>query len=213
MHTDRIRFVAANFYQLQGLRLLPIGGLLLYAGASSFGWLDWLPGRPAERPGDLGNAWGLLALFVALVAAMAARDYYRHHYGGILPFRRTRRNALLGLAIVTFLTLMVADRAFAWPLLLAPLFMTGSLTTTVLVDGWLRAHYLIGAALYLGLSLFPIVQPHPETVIVGHYLVGGVTLIACGLGDHWVITRTFARTSSTRPSRGKDLDATDATAV
>ena len=43
MNTSRIRFVSGNFYQLQGLRLVPVGLLLLFLGADSWGWFTGCP--------------------------------------------------------------------------------------------------------------------------------------------------------------------------
>lgn len=193
MVENRIRFVTGNFYQLQGLRLVPLGLFLLFAGAHSQGWLDWLPGRPVERPGDLGNAWWPLALFAALVGAWWASDYYKCHYGSVTQFERKRRNWLLSLAIVGFLVLTAIDRMVTGPVLFAPLLISVSLLITVFADGWLRAHYLISAAAWLAVSVAPAIQPSESTIRLSYALIGGLTLLVCGVGDHIVIVRTFSK--------------------
>src|SRR5690242_19310167 len=106
MTRDRIRFVTAHYYQLQGLRLMPLGVYLLALGASTLGWLSWLPGDPARTSARwLGAIFGL-----ALTAAVAATAWYRRRYGGLAPLSRVRRNGWILLATATFVAAAQVDQ-------------------------------------------------------------------------------------------------------
>ena len=202
---DRIRFVTANFYQLQGLRLVPVGMYLLFIAADAVGWMDWLPGKPVDGPDAAGNAWGLLAFAWAIFGALAATAYYRRQYGAVTQYGRGRRNAMLGVAIAWFVALAVVDVQTEWPVLLSALLVSVSLFVTVLVDGWLRTHYLAGAFAWLAVGLVPLVAPETP-VALAYGGAGGLTLIVCGLGDHRLITGTVFETGNT-------LDASHPTIV
>jgi hypothetical protein len=202
----KIRFVTANYYQLQGLRLVPLGVFLLLVGANGRGWFDWLPGRPVNPPGDLGIVWGPLAFLAAIAAALAATAHYRRRYGAVAQYGRRRRNWLLGLAMVGFFALAQVDARVEWPILFSPLLISVSLFVTVWADGWVRAHYLFGAIAWLAVSLMPAFQPEPATALLAYYGAGGLTLIVCGIGDHLLITGTLEET-------GDAIDASNPTAV
>lgn len=203
---NKIRFVTANYYQLQGLRLVPFGIFLLLVAVDSQGWLEWLPGRPVEGPDDLGVVWGPLAFFVALASAHAATVRYRRRFGAVAQYARLRRNWLLGLAVVGFFVLAQVDARLEWPVSLRALLISVSLFVTVIADGWLRAHYLVGALAWLAVSTMPAYQPEPATVLLAYFGAGGLTLIVCGLGDHLLITGTLQ-------DPVKVVDAANATAL
>jgi hypothetical protein len=202
----RIRFVTANYYQLQGFRLVPFGIFALLVRASYRGWFDWLPGRPVHEPGGLGVVWGPLAFVAAIACALTATAYYRKRYGAVAPNGRGRRNWLLGLAIISFFALAQIDARVAWPISLSSLLVSASLGITVWADGWARAHYLFGAVAWLAVSIMPAFHPDLPTALLAYDSAIGLTLIVCGIGDHLLITRTLGET-------GRAIDASNATAL
>ena len=185
---ERLRFVTANFYQLQGLRLIPLGIFLILMGLDTHEKLRWLS--------PIGNSRLMLPTFVAMILGMAAATaYYRRHYGDVAQNGRGKRNSLIALAILVFIVLTnFVDKPFDLPVWTGALFLCGCLVATVRADGWIRGHYLLPAAAWFVLG-FPKVLPVPISwvgVIV--FGVAGLTLIVCGIGDHLLITRTLVRT-------------------
>lgn len=86
---QRIRFVAANYSRLQGLRGLPVG-LLLFAVAL---WANWQHG-PAPRPVFIPLV--LCAVGVALYWLIDR--YYRRAFGKVAPRPRGHLSDWVGLA-------------------------------------------------------------------------------------------------------------------
>jgi hypothetical protein len=115
MPQDRIRSVTANHYQLQGLRLIPLGIYLLAVAVSAADWLSRLP-VPHSQPRWLG-----LAFCLALLTAASATAYYRCRYGSVAQFGRTWRNWLIAAAIIAFLGCAQLDQRLRAPIALAPL--------------------------------------------------------------------------------------------
>jgi hypothetical protein len=192
MLAEQIRFVTGNFYQLQGLRLVPFAFVLLWAAASSAGWLEWLPGRPVTRPGDIGNIWGPILFIAAVVMAMTIEGHYKARYGAVLQTCRAQRNLGLGVAVIAFLITLVLDRLLELPVRMSPLVIVISLGVIVRADGPFRAHYLIPAAAWLGVSAMPVLGFHVEVIGTAYLLIGALSLFVCGVGDHWLIVRTLA---------------------
>ena len=188
MVSDRIRYVTGNFYQLQGLRLVPLGLFLLAGAAATAGWLDWLPGMQSSTH---RSQWRGGALFATLIACALTSLYYRNRYGAVSQFTRRGRDALIGVAIVVWLVLMRVDGWLPWPILLNALFVALCLVITVWADGRVRRHYLVGAMLWLAMGFLPALGVRGQALLVALYAAGGLTLVVCGLGDHLLITRTL----------------------
>src|SRR3954465_15047934 len=115
MVKDRIRFVTANFSQLQGLRWIPLSLYLIALAASVGGQLSWLPG---DGP-DSQARWLGLMFCAALIAAAGATSYYRHRYGAVAQFSRSGRNAQLAAAVALFILLARFDLYIQGPIALA----------------------------------------------------------------------------------------------
>ena len=190
MTRDRIRFVTAHYDQLQGLRLVPLGVYLVALAASGLGWLSWLPGDPSRA-----SARWLGGLFCgALAVAAAATVWYRRRYGALTALSRRRRNTWLVLAVGIFLLAAQFDQSVNGPIALAPLSVAAALALTVRADGWFRAHYLIAAAPWLAVAWIPTLHDDGTSRLVSYALAGGFALIVCGLGDHWLLSRTLIET-------------------
>jgi hypothetical protein len=187
MTRDRIRFIAAHYDQLQGLRLSPLGIYLLALAASGLGWLSWLPGDPARAAGQ----WLGVLFVLALVAALTATAWYRHRYGARAPLSRWRRNAWLVLAVAVFLAAAQFDQYVNAPIALAPFSAAAALVLTVRADGWVRAHFLMAAVPWFLVACIPPLHHDGASRLVSYALAGGVALIVCGVGDHRLLSRTL----------------------
>lgn len=191
MLAARIQFVTGNFYQLQGLRLIPFGMLCLARAASMRGLFDWLPGLPVRRPSDLGNAWIVVFWCVVIGVAWAIEDRYRGRFGTVAQHPRTRRNAYIALAIVAFFIGLALDVAVGFPVRLGQLSIAGALLGVVYADGYFRRHYLASAIAWMIVAILPLFDVSPKDVQFASMLCAGVTLMVCGVGDHLLLVNTF----------------------
>jgi hypothetical protein len=187
MDANEIRFVTANYAQLQGLRLVPLGLFLVVCVlVGEAGLLD-RAGHPRGIPAEVLTRMGLVCM-LAFLLALAAPLYYRYRYGSIEPLGRRARNRWITIAVVGFLVLARVDRQLQWPVSLQLLLVSVSLFVTVWRDGWVRSHYLAPAIVWLAASMLPAFDVSRMDIVLG---LGGLTLIVCGLGDHRLVTRTL----------------------
>jgi hypothetical protein len=184
---DRIRFVTANFYQLQGLRLVPLGVFLLIAAAGTQGWFTWLPGNSPHAQ----QRWLAVAYGLAVAGASLATVLYARRFGSVWQFGRSGRNCLIVLAVAIFILLALVDQQFQPPLALAPLWTAAALAVIVCADGWIRSHFLLGSFAWMIVGVLPVLHPDAATMLEAYYVAGGLTLVVCGVGDHFLISRTF----------------------
>lgn len=193
---DRIRFVTANFSQLQGLRWIPLGLYLIALAASAAGQLSWLPGDDPHSEAR----WLGVAFCAGLIAAAGATSYYRHRYGAVAQFSRRGRNALLAVAVALFILLARFDLYAQGPIALAPFWVAAALALVVRADGWVRVHYLLAAVPWFIIAWAPPLHADGTTRLVSYALAGAFALMVCGIGDH----RLIARTLPTRPETGHE---------
>jgi hypothetical protein len=188
MDAIKIRFVTENYSQLQGLRLVPLGVfLVLCAVVDGAGLLD-RAGHPHGIPAEILTRIGLAGV-LAFLLVLAAPLYYHSRYGAIDPRVRRVRNSWITVAVIGFVVLARVDRHLQWPVSLQLLLVSVSLFVTVWHDGWIRRHYLAPALAWLAASMVPALDAYRIAVLLS---LGGLTLVACGLGDHRLLTRTLA---------------------
>jgi hypothetical protein len=205
MLAERIQFVTGNFYQLQGLRLVPFGLFFLGRAASSRGWFDWLPGMPVQGPVDPGNAWTILFWLAIIVVAWNVEARYRG-FGTVVQFPRTQRNRYIALGIAACLCGAALDVAIRFPIRLGPLALAVSLLAVVYADGRFRQHYLVSALAWLAVAAMPLLDISAKEIKFATGLCAGITLMICGVGDHLLLVRTFL-------PRGKRLDVSKSITV
>jgi len=109
MLLSRIRFITRNFYQVQGLRMVPWAVLILLFGLSRWGWFDWLPGYPPKRPLDPGALWVVLATLIATAAFVSVTRYYRTQFGTVRLQHGLRDNLFI-LPVLVAVTVDVVHR-------------------------------------------------------------------------------------------------------
>ena len=200
MEQHKIRFVTANYHQLQGLRLVPLGLFLaLWASLDWLGFFDPARFPPADRARIL--TWTGLAFWLGLVLAIAAPVYYRRRYGSVDPFDRGSRNRWITAAVIGFFVLARIDRGLQWPVSLQLLLVSMALFITVWHDGRIRSHYLAPAFVWLAVSFLPAFDVSPAVLKTTAIALGGLTLVGCGIGDHLLLARTLAipRTTGDAP--------------
>ena len=196
MKQKRIRFVTANYQQLQGLRLVPLGLFLAFWASIDFlGLLD-----PARFPsGDRASVLTRIgyAYWLGLLLAFAAPAYYRYRYGSVNPYDRRSRNRWITAAVIGFFVLVRMDRDLQWPVSLHLLLVSMALFVTVWHDGRIRSHYLAPALVWLAASFLPAWDVSPASLRITLFGLGGLTLVSCGIGDHLLLTRTLAKPRTT----------------
>src|SRR5262245_1583148 len=101
MEYHQIRFVTANYYQLQGLRLVPLGLLLILLGM--LGNVLSPPAFGAARAEYL--TWIGLAFMLLVALTLLAPVTYRLRYGSVDPVARGWRNAWITAAVIAFVAL------------------------------------------------------------------------------------------------------------
>lgn len=192
MDANRIRFVTANYRQLQGLRFIPLGLFLVFwCVLEVLGMYE--PGQFVSRDrGSFLTGIGL-AYWAALGLAMAAPAYYYFRYGSVDQLNRDGRERWITLAVVAFLLLGGTDRLHHGPVSLRMLLVAAALFITVWSDGRARRHYLLPAVVWLAASFLPALGASHDDTQLALYGLGGLTLIGCGIGDHLLLTRTLAR--------------------
>jgi hypothetical protein len=196
MEPNKIRFVTANYHQLQGLRLVPLGLFLAFwASADFLGFLDPAQFPPGDRARVLTRIG--LAFWLGLLLAFAAPLYYRYHYGSVDSFDRGSRNRWITAAVIGFFVLIPIDRGLQWPVSLQLLLVSMALFITVWHDGRIRSHYLAPALVWLAVSFLPALDAPPANLRMMLLGLGGLTLVICGIGDHLLLTRTLAKPRNT----------------
>ena len=183
---SKIRFVTANYAQLQGLRLVPLGVfLVLFAAMDLMGFMDAAGVPPADRTRFLTRMG--LAYWLAILLALAAPLYYRHRYGSVEGLDRSRRNRWITAAVIGFLVL---------PISLKLLLVSVSLFVTACREEWIRPYYPAVAAAWLAAACLPALGGTLPPAKLTLFALGGLTLIVIGVGDHLFLQRSLAKPSS-----------------
>lgn len=178
----RIRFVAGQFYYLQGLRLVPFG---LWTVAFAAGWFG--------RQGDC--TFSLPTLILVIILYKLVGVYYDRHFGRVERSLADRRLDWISLAVaIPAIWLAVwIDATGRLPISLLALALAGFLLVVHLRSpGGYRRYYAVLAALLALLSLTPLalgqapkdVSPPVLAALGGAYIVGGVL-------DHLVLARSL----------------------
>jgi hypothetical protein len=186
---ERIRAVTANFYLLQGLRLVPIGLWLMAAGSGLLG-----------APGNCTLA--LPALLVTMALYWAAGRYYERNFGRVERAAADRRAENIA-GVVMLAALLVAQAIESvWRLpfsLLALVIAAFLFYVHWRTPGGFRKHYLGLAVLLAALSVVPLfLNRDAQGLWPALQVVTGAALAAGGLLDHLVLSRALHLTAEQR---------------
>jgi hypothetical protein len=152
---NEIRFVATNYFNLQGLRMVPIGVLGILVAI-------WVNG--AQYPVTKENYFFLILIVIVSLALYFGIDrYYLHSFGKVKNTPESKRLEWLVSIVAGVLTLGAfwMDITYKLPLCLVGLvFGVGLLEEyiriTWLVKGRHLLYYPIGAVLAIVVSLLPL---------------------------------------------------------
>lgn len=192
---QQVRFIATNFYNLQGLRAIPLGALLVLVCV----WANAQHG-PAS---DL--TLPIIAFFVAAAILFAIDRYYLHTFGRVQRTVESRRLEWLisVLGGILALSAFILDTRFDLPFsLLGLVFSAGLLADyiriTWLVKGRFLIYYPIGAVIMAVVSLLPLLGAEDwwlafgiRDQLVAIAIVIGIFTVIAGMWGHIFLARTL----------------------
>lgn len=195
---NEIRFVSTNYFNLQGLRMVPMGVLAILVGL-------WANG--AKYPVTFNEYLVLLIELVVLITISFGIDrYYLHSFGRVKNTPESKRFEVIYSMIFGAFVLVAfwLDVTYKLPLsLIGLVFGLGLLADyiriTWLVKGRYLFYYPIGAVLSIVISLLPLLG-FPgwwHTVglkgqIFGIDLFVGLFVIFAGIWGHIYLVRTLS---------------------
>jgi hypothetical protein len=154
-NVNEIRFVATNYYNLQGLRLVPLGLLLIYV-------CYWA--NAAHFPVDTKGYFYLIAIMAVIILVAYAIDiYYKRSFGVVKQSPESRK---LEIQLWTFggilgIIAFWLDMSFKLPLSMVG-FVAGLaliadyIRMTRLVKGHFMIYYPVGGFIIILVSLLPL---------------------------------------------------------
>ena len=195
-----IRFVATNFYNLQGLKAVPLGMMLVFVSL----WANEQTG-PASNLGP-----PLLGIVVLLLLLFAVDRYYLHTFGLV---RRTPESVRLEWLVAVIFGILALgafwlEMSARYPvsplgLVFAAGLLVDYIRITWLVNGRFLLYYPLGALLMAAVSVLPLLGVSNWWHLIGlkNQLIGittvvGIFTMIAGIWGHIFLVRTLS-------SRGK----------
>jgi hypothetical protein len=190
-----IRFVATNFYNLQGLRAVPLGSLLVFVSL----WANEQRGPANDFSLPLLAAVGLIILLFAI------DRYYLRAFGRVQRTPESRRlEGLIGivggiLALGAFwLDTTVKIPVSTLGLVFAVGLLTDYIRITWLVQGRYLLYYPLGAVLMAGVSILPVLGATNwwigcglKSQMLGIAVAIGLFTIIAGFWGHFFLVHTL----------------------
>ena len=191
---QKTRFIAANYSNLQGLKAVPLGLLLLLVVL----WANGQTGRATDL--------SLPILFAAVTAVLTwgIHRYYRTHFGKIERMPKQKRLELI-LGIVggpVGLGAFVIDTVLHLPVSLIGLVFAASVVVEYLrmqwptPDRYLLPGTLVFSVIMLVVSILPLLGSGEwwhllglRAQLFGVLTVAGAVIIGYGLFEHWFFIR------------------------
>lgn len=180
---EEVRRVTAFFSYWQGLRLVPLGFMLMVEG---------LLLSPLFEGKGLGVGVILLAVVVATVmfSCVIAAGYYRSAYGVVRnPATNRRLDAWLVLFIPLLALLLVLDARLELPVFVSGLVWAGAAWLYERATGGGRRHWRLLALALVLLTPLPLLGVSPDWMTSLFLGVLGLGYAACGMLDHLEFTR------------------------
>lgn len=201
---SQIQFLAANYSRLQGLRMVPVGSLVLFVAI----WIN-------ARQGDLGGP--ILAVAGAILLYWLADRYYTNVFGRVTPTpSQLRRDLIVSVtfSVLAMLAFML-DTTEILPISALGLIFAGAL----FVDFWLATRSVQGdafalfpenfvaALVIIVFSILPVFgiswwqSIGFDSQVNGILAMNGLVLIVAGIWGHIRITRDL----STGEAKSNDI--------
>ncbi|RPI93694.1 MAG: hypothetical protein EHM40_09050 [Chloroflexi bacterium] len=194
-NVKQIRFIATNFYNLQGLRAVPLGLCLLLVTL----WANRLqgPARDFFVP--------VLGLIGSLLLLFAVDRYYLHAFGRVQRTAESRRLEWLISVVGGILALCAfwLDITFKLPVSLLGLVFAAGLVADYIRITWLvKGHYLLyyplGGFLMAGVSILQLLGVPNwwqifglKSQLLGITIVIGIFTMIAGIWGHIFLARTL----------------------
>lgn len=187
---EKTRFIAANYSNLQGLKGVPLGLLLITVVL----WANQLRGRATDL--SLPILFGL----VTIVVTFLIYRYYKSHFGKVESTPKQKRVVFLlsAAAAVAALGAFLGDNYLHLPLSLVGLVFAAAVVAEYLRLQWITpGDYLLPAmlacfAILLAVSILPLLGAGEwwkllglRAQIFGVLVVAGVVIVVNGLFGHW----------------------------
>ena len=181
-----IRYITSHFHDLQGLRILPLGVLLLAAATGSAAWTPW---SDFMREDWETSTYALLIALLLLYGLIAR--YYRHRFGRVVPRSKSNTNICISILFWSaFFVAIILDSA------LMPSF---SLTYLVIglgvlysgLDGSRRYGHLLLGAIMISFAFWPLLPGSTSTYFTIFLTIVGIGFVFIGISDHFILVRTL----------------------
>ncbi len=192
---SQIKFLAANYSRLQGLRMVPVGAVVLFVAI----WIN-------TRQGDLGGPF--LAVAGAIILYWLTDRYYNSVFGRVVQTHLQLRWDLVVSVVFSILAMLafILDTAEILPISPLGLIFAGAL----FVDFWLATRSVQGGAIALFpenvvaalviliFSILPIFgiswwqSIGFDSQVNGILAMNGLVLIVAGIWGHIRITRDLS---------------------
>ncbi len=177
-----LRHITANYFCMQGLRMVPFGIVLIITAVSS---PEWWP--------ELAN-WAplphLVGIAIAFVLFKVIGGYYERTFGHVQSMSRSNYFWWgYGSALAAILLSFVIDAKLHPPVNVLGLTFAILILVYWGVMGSFQTHYIIMATLLAGISLLPLQGVAVNSAII-LVVVGSIYIIG-GLLDHLVLVRTL----------------------
>ncbi len=195
---ERVRYVTQNYERLQGLKVLPVGVLMLLISALTLLQVD-LPGMTPEEEGTLFGVLllfgGLFGILVAMLIGWVIGDFYERRYGKAQRLPLSRRTMwLVASGVVAFWVAHMTDVVLQAPVYLPYLVLGVADVLFWWPERRFRAHYLVAAAAFVVVGFLPLTGVLSENYAEALrllFLLLGVSTIAIGICDHLILRRTL----------------------
>jgi hypothetical protein len=200
---NKIRFIAANYATLQGLRIVPLGVFVLLAALlSNYLWAHGLALVPLWQRGVVEFAKYSAILGVLMVSMTVSlvliEKYYFRNFGKVHRTPESRRFEWLIqiLGSILLVGAFWADITYRWPvscmgLVFSAAMIAEYLRLTWLVGGRYLVYYPIGASIIALVSILPLFGFSEwwlglglENELVGIEMMVGVFCVLAGIWGH-----------------------------
>lgn len=194
---ERIRHVASNFNELQGLKLIP---LAIYFWGIALSWSELWYWFTIWRP---LSTLGLL--IVCIILYVLIDNYYRKRFGQAtaLPEKKLSQQKLFGVIfVIAFIASGNIEYYAALPFGLTSILITGWLFFLLYAYRPVRNHYVVWSAVMLLMGLLPVFGLYDVYSVylfgsgaVGSIIVLGMVILLAGILDHLTLLRSIPQTA------------------
>ena len=190
---ERVRYVTENYEQLQGLRNIPLGLILLALGAFMLSSARLPPFSPVASDVFFYGSFALLIVAISLYFVIG--NYYERRFGWVHTFSMNRKQVVAAITGITVLLVIGSvNLVFQPPIHMIWLVWGISLTAVYWRERRFRIHYVAIGVLVSVLSFTPLLSISRTELSYdagGLMLFFGILLVVGGFFDHLLLVRTM----------------------